>query len=271
MLNRARVPVTTPEQTLTGVRVFFREALAAQDARMTALGVASFGPVNIDPTSAQYGTILDTPKPGWSRFNLRESLQNDLQVPVFLNTDVNGALLAEMTWGAAQNCKGVAYVTVGTGIGAGIYSRGCFLGHPSHPEFGHIRVKQHPADSDFTGNCLFHGDCLEGLASAKAIAARFGDPASLPEHHAIWDIEAYYLAQACLSLVLTTRVERIVLGGGILLAKGLIEKVRSAYDGLQNGYVQDHATADLIMTPGLGDDAGLKGGILLAMNEHSPS
>ena len=266
---RARVAVSTPEQTLSGVRDFFRGALAAQGAKMAALGVASFGPVDIDPTSAHYGTILDTPKPGWSRFNLRESLQTALQVPVFLDTDVNGALRAEMTWGAAQGCKSVAYITVGTGIGAGIYSNGRFLGQPSHPEFGHIRVKRHPADTGFAGTCSFHGDCLEGLASAKAITARFGDPASLRAHHPMWEMEAYYLAQACLALVLTARVERIILGGGILLANGLIEKVRAAYDMLQNGYVQDHATADLIMTPGLGDDAGLKGGILLGLKGYS--
>ncbi|TNE65436.1 MAG: ROK family protein [Alphaproteobacteria bacterium] len=264
ILARTRIPVAQPEETLAAVCAFFRRSLAAHKMEMSALGVASFGPIDIDPASARYGTILDTPKPGWSGFNLRERLQAALRTDVFLNTDVNGALLAEMAWGAARNCQSAAYVTVGTGIGAGIYSGGHLLGHPSHPEFGHIRVQRHAADAAFPGTCVYHRDCLEGLASAMSLAARCGDPASLSPDDPAWEVEAYYLAQACLSLVLTARVERVVLGGGLLLASGLVEKVRAAYDRLQNGYIRDCATADLIVTPGLGDDAGLMGGILQA-------
>ncbi|WP_308910435.1 ROK family protein [Pseudokordiimonas caeni] len=265
IIARKRVPVNGPDLTIVAVAAFFRGAMATHHATMTRLGVASFGPVDIDPASESYGTILDTPKPGWALCDLRGRLHAALGVPVHIETDVNGALLAEMEWGVARGCASAAYVTVGTGIGAGIYTGGRLLGHPVHPEFGHIRLQRHPQDAGFPGSCVFHGDCLEGLASAKALQDRFGDPGLLPADHLAWEIEAYYLAQACLALVLTARVERVILGGGILLAVGLIDRVRTAYDKLMNGYVKDRATAELITTPGLGDDAGLMGGILLAM------
>ncbi|WCL53439.1 ROK family protein [Gimibacter soli] len=265
IIARKRIPVSVPEATIASVTAFFREALSMHNATMKSLGVASFGPIDIDPASDSYGTILETPKPGWASCDLCGRLSAALGVPVHVETDVNGALLAEMAWGAAKGCASAAYVTVGTGIGAGIYTGGRLLGHPVHPEFGHIRLQRHPKDLGFKGSCVFHGDCLEGLASAKALQDRFGDPAALPADHLAWEIEAYYLAQASLSLVLMSRVERVILGGGILLADGLIEKVRVAYDMLMNGYVKDRATIELISTPGLGDDAGLKGGILLAM------
>lgn len=264
-IAQKRVPVTTPEVTLAGCEAFFAGAAAGR--RLRALGVASFGPIDVDPTSEAYGTLGLTPKPGWSGTALRRFFQQALQTDVHVDSDVNGALLAEMTSGAATGVRSAAYITVGTGIGAGIFLNGDFAGRPGHPEFGHIRVRRHSDDADFAGNCTFHHDCLEGLASVTAVRARWGEPAAMPEQHPGWLIIADYLAQACCVLTLTLRLERIVLGGGLMLAPHLLGRVREAYDGQMAGYLRGVAPsgAELIHRPGLGDDAGLTGALLLAM------
>lgn len=260
-----RIPTTTPRETLQGCVTFFQAQKAAGHVFST-LGIAAFGPLEVDRRSPNYGSILATPKAGWSNFNLKNAFESALHVTVNIETDVNGALLAEMAWGAGKGCASAAYVTIGTGIGAGLYMNGDLVGKPSHPEFGHIRVQRHSADQNFTGVCAFHEDCLEGLASATALTQRFGDPIKLPEDHIAWEIEAYYLAQACLTLYLTARLERIVLGGGLMLAPYLLDRVRTQFADLLNGYLQ-MSEADicaLIVTPKLGDDAGLFGGAYIA-------
>lgn len=266
LLASQRVPVTSPEATIGGCVDFFRWELKERGARLSCLGIASFGPIDVDPASPDYGTLFATPKPGWAGTRLSARFFSALGVPVILDTDVNGALAAELDRGAAKGLASAAYVTVGTGIGASIWAGGSFLGKPSHPEFGHIRVERHPEDRDFAGSCSFHGACLEGLASGPAIAARFGDPEDLPSDHPAWDIEAYYLAQACLSLYLTARPQRILLGGGVMLAEGLVPKVRTAFGQLMKGYLglSEGDVEALIQRPALGDDAGLFGAISLA-------
>lgn len=266
LLETRRVPVGSPEETIGACLGFFRESLTRRGARLACLGIASFGPVDVDPVSPDYGTLLATPKPGWSGTRLTQRFFAGLGTPVVLDTDVNGALLAERELGAARGMRSAAYVTIGTGIGAGLFGPGGFLSKPTHPEFGHIRVERHPDDAGFAGVCPFHGACLEGLASAAALTRRYGDPALLPRDHPAWDIEAFYLAQACLALTLTARPERILLGGGVMLAEGLMPKVRAAFAKLLNGYL-DLSEGDietLIQRPALGDDAGMIGAVTLA-------
>jgi fructokinase len=266
ILASTRVPVTSPEETIGRCLGFFREAMQAREGRLACLGIASFGPVVVDASSPDYGTLLATPKPGWSGTRLTQRFFAALGVPVVLDTDVNGALKAEMELGAARGAHCAAYVTIGTGIGGAIHTPGGFLGRPAHPEFGHIRVERHPDDLDFPGTCSFHGACLEGLASAGALSRRWGDPALLPKDHPAWDIEAFYLAQACVSLTLTARPDRILLGGGVMLADGLMPKVRAAFARLMNGYLDlsDGDIESLIQRPALGDDAGMIGAVTLA-------
>jgi len=260
-----RVPTTQPSETLQGCAQFFKDH-AALGRKPSVMGIASFGPIDVDPQSSNYGMILDGPKLGWAATNLKTYFEQELSLKVKVDTDVNGALLAEMRWGAAKGANSAAYVTVGTGIGGGLFANGELIGRPFHPEFGHIRLRRHEADKDFPGVCAYHGDCLEGLASATAITKRFGNPVGLPEGHIGWDIEAYYLAQACNTLSLLLRPDKIVLGGGLLLAPHLIGRVRKQYAGLMNNYLSQSRSEieSLIVTPGLGDDAGLFGGACLA-------
>jgi fructokinase len=257
----------TPEQTLSECIQFFK-GLQSSGTPVQSLGIASFGPLNVDPQSPDYGLILPGPKSGWSGTNLKHSFEQTLEIPVVIDTDVNGALLAEMAWGNAKGCAAAAYMTVGTGIGAGLMCNGQLIGKPSHPEFGHIRVERHPYDQSFEGVCPFHGDCLEGLASGPSIWARYGDPQSLPEDHVIWDILARYLAQACITLSLTLRADVIVLGGGLMQSESLILKIRKQYLTQINQYLgQNKADIDrLIVPPGLGHKAGSWGGIWLAQS-----
>lgn len=263
----ARIPVSTPPETVAGCVALLRNEASRIGLPIRGLGLACFGPLNLDPSSKDFGALRSTPKLGWSGFNLREAFQEGLGVPVAIDTDVNGALAAEMAWGAGRGAASAAYITVGTGIGAGLFVNGTFVGRPSHPEFGHIRVEKHRSDG-YDGCCVYHGACLEGMASAPALHARFGDPARLDGRHPAWDMEAFYLAQGCMALSLCCRLERIILGGGVMLAEGLLERVRTHYLRLLNGYLEaDEAEAErLIVRAGLGDDAGMLGGVRLALN-----
>lgn len=264
LIGSWRVPTTTPEETLSACAVAFREMAQAKNVDPIALGIASFGPVDIDPTSSSFGTITGTAKPGWERAPIGPYLSKALGVPLYLDTDVNAALLAEFKWGAAKSLRSAAYMTVGTGIGVGICINGQLLGQPTHPEFGHIRVARHPNDQTFTGTCALHGDCLEGLASAQSFEARWGDPAVVPVDHQAWEIEACYLAQACINLYLMSRLDRIIIGGGLLQANHLYARVTMAFDTMMNDYLPVNG-AELITAPGLGEHAGVLGGAVLAL------
>ncbi|MEO1188483.1 MAG: ROK family protein, partial [Pseudomonadota bacterium] len=212
------VPTRDPETTIGHCVSFFGSAILQQKAELAAVGIASFGPVEIDPVSADYGTITGTAKPGWNGAAIGPRLSRALGCPFALDTDVNAALTAEMRWGAGKGMLSAAYMTVGTGIGVGLSLNSGLVGRPLHPEFGHIRVARHHEDTAFPGVCALHGDCLEGLASGPAINARWGDPTDLPIDHLAWEIEAHYLAQACLNLYLATRLEKIIIGGGVMNA-----------------------------------------------------
>lgn len=265
ILRAWSVPTTDPETTLAACAASFQSMIAAQGVTLKALGIASFGPVGIDPKAADYGTITGTAKTGWSGAPIGPYLSAALNIPFEIDTDVNGALAAEMRWGRAQHLSRAAYITVGTGIGAGLCLEGGLVGRPNHPEYGHIRVARHAQDREFPGVCALHGDCLEGLASAPAMTARWGAPESLDDDHIGWEIEAFYLAQACLNLYLTTRLEQIILGGGLMRAPPLLPRVQEAFDHLMGDYLPIKGET-LIHTPKLGAHAGVLGGAVLALD-----
>lgn len=266
LLARRRVPTSTPDETVAACLAFLQEEAHTRGQAIARLGIACFGPLDLDPSSPSYGSILKTPKPGWTGYPVRTRFMDAFGGPVQIETDVNAALLAEMALGAAKGVDSAAYITVGTGIGAGVFLNGGLVGRPFHPEFGHIRISRRADEPPFSGCCPYHGDCLEGLASAHAFATRFGDPTQLSPEHPGWDLEASYLAQACQTLTLTCRPQRIVLGGGLLQANHLLGRIRAHYLRLMNGYLDqtEHTVAQQIVYAGLGDDAGLFGAAQLA-------
>ena len=263
--DQVRIPTTSPADTLQAVLSYFHETVRKHGS-LDAIGIASFGPADVDRKSPRWGTILDTPKPGWSGTDLVRPLVEAFGVPVGFDTDVNGAALSEYTWGAAMGSDVATYVTVGTGIGGGTVVDGRPIHGLRHPEVGHLFPPRHPEDLAFEGICPFHGDCLEGLASGPAIERRWGAALSdLPPDHLAHDVIAFYLAHLAISLQAVLSPRRIVFGGGVFDSPGLIEKVRETVGLLGAGYFSDPHTADaLIAGPMLGSRSGLLGAILLA-------
>lgn len=269
ILARRRINTgADPAAAISACCGFFEQETQARQAAITGVGLAAFGPLDLDPASKTYGALLRTTKPGWSHAPLRQAFVDHLKAPVAIDTDVNAALLAEMRFGAAQGAQTAAYFTLGTGIGAGLFARGGLLGGPAHPEFGHIAVRRAPGDELFDSVCPFHADCLEGLASGASLTARFGDLETLADDHPCWDLAADYLAQACRAAFLALRPERIVLGGGVMQRTGLIARVQRAWSASMGGFLSlDLPAAENIAVPaGLGDDAGLIGALLLAQS-----
>ena len=265
-LVTARIPTTTPAETLAAVvRFFQREAGRA----LEAVGIASFGPVDLHPGSPSFGYITSTPKPGWRGTDLAGTLGRALGVPVGVDTDVNGAALGEARWGAARGLADFLYLTVGTGIGGGAMVNGQLLHGLLHPEMGHLRIPHDRTRDPFAGGCPFHGDCLEGLASGPAIEARWGTvPRELPAEHPAWALEAAYLAAGLHNLVCTLSPRRIVIGGGVLHQPCLLPLVRAELTRLLNGYIQAAEIVEeidrFVVLPELGDRAGVLGALVLA-------
>jgi fructokinase len=258
------VPTTTPEETIGRVIAFF-----AEHADVEAVGVGSFGPVDVDTSSPTWGSITSTPKPGWAHVDVAKRLASALGVPVAFDTDVNAAALGERRWGAAVDLETFCYVTVGTGIGGGGFVNGRVMHGLLHPELGHMRIPHDTVRDPFAGACPFHGDCLEGLASGEALRARVGGFASeLPDDHELWELEAHYLALGLVNVICTLSPQRIVLGGGVMRRDGLIGRVRAEVQRLLGGYLAipalDSGIADYIVAPKLGDRAGVLGAFELA-------
>lgn len=268
VIERARIATRTPDETFAEMRTFF---FAAQDrhGQIGGFGIASFGPIDVDPASPAYGTFTTTPKPGWSGARFHDALA-EFNATLVVDTDVNGAALGEWLLGAGRGCRTLAYTTVGTGIGTGVLQSGKPLGGMGHYEAGHIRVPQDLPRDSFTGNCPFHANCLEGLASGPAIEARFGTSLDLlegPAGREAVNLIGGYLADFAATLVLLHMPDRLIFGGGVMKAPGLIEQVRRLTEAKLAGYVR-HAPltpglADYIAAPALGDDAGLTGAIEL--------
>jgi fructokinase len=262
IIEKISFPTTTPEETLQLVTEYFK------DKRIEALGVGSFGPIDLNQESSTYGFITSTPKKHWKNLNLLGELKKQLDVPMAFDTDVNAAALGELEWGAAKGLDSCIYMTVGTGIGVGAVSEGKVLHGMLHPEMGHILVRRHEDDT-YKGNCPFHGDCLEGMASGPAIENRWGQKGVvLSANQQVWELEAYYLAQALVNYILVLSPKKMILGGGVMQQKQLFPIIIENVVELLNGYIQHENLLvnidDYIVPPELGDNAGLCGALALA-------
>jgi fructokinase len=257
-------PTTTPDETLDRIVSFFRS-----HPRPAAVGIGAFGPVDADPESPTWGQVTTTPKPGWQRTAVATVIRDRLELPVAFDTDVAAAALAEHRWGAGRSVSSLCYLTVGTGIGAGLIVDGRPLRGLIHPEAGHLRVPHDRSRDRFTGICPVHGNCWEGLASGEAIARRWGvKAAELPASHEAWALEAEYLALGILAIVYVASPHRVVLGGGVMQQAGLLALVRSRLRELNAGYLDTPMLGERIdqyvVAPELGDRAGVLGAIALA-------
>lgn len=260
---RHTIPTRDPAATLAEAAAWF-----GTQGRIRALGIASFGPVELDPAARCWGHITNTPKAGWAACDIAGFFAKALGVSVGFDTDVNAAALAEYRASEGEGCRSLAYLTIGTGIGGGLLLRGTPVHGIAHPEMGHIFPRRHPADQDFAGICPHHGDCLEGLASGPAITARWGASLSqLGADHEAHTIIADYVAQACHTLFASVAVERVVIGGGVAKAPGLVERIAARTAELGAGYLPGGAR-HRVLRPQLGDDAGITGAMMLAEAAH---
>ena len=263
IIKKHAFPTSTPQETMNEIFNFF------DDSGIEALGIGMFGPLDLNKSSPTYGYVTTTPKPNWSNFNVLGLLKERYNIPINIDTDVNGACLGELFFGSAQGLNSCLYLTIGTGIGGGAVVEGKLVHGLLHPEMGHMKLIRHP-DDDFEGICPFHQNCFEGLASGPAIEKRYQQKAYLlDENHPAWDIEAYYIAQALVTYILVLSPEKIVLGGGVMKQKQLFPKIHQQVITLLNGYIQkDELTLQYIeqyiVEPMLGDCAGICGALALA-------
>lgn len=259
LIERIQIPTTLPEETMPRVIEFFKKY------RLKALGIGSFGPVDVDQKSMTYGNITSTPKQGWKDYPLLNELKREFPIPIGLNTDVNVAALGEATVGAAKGLDSCLYITIGTGIGAGAFVQGKLLQGLTHPEMGHILIRRHPQDS-YQGKCPYHHDCLEGLAAGPAIEERWGKKGvELENNIEVWHLEGYYIAQALMQYILILSPKKVILGGGVMNQKQVFTSIYNYLPKLISGYVSLPKLSEYIVSPGLGDNAGITGALLLAI------
>ncbi|OYD09030.1 ROK family protein [Paludifilum halophilum] len=261
-IKRTQIPTTIPEETLARVIRFF------EGFELDAIGIGSFGPADVHPKSPTYGMLTTTPKTAWRNVPLMQRIHDRFRVPVGFQTDVNAAALGEAAFGAAQGLDSCLYITVGTGIGAGAVIHEKLLHGLSHPEMGHILVRRHPND-EYPGRCPYHQDCLEGLASGPAIEDRWGEKGVLlKEREEVWKLEGYYIAQALMQYILILSPQKVILGGGVMKQELIWVHIRQYLKELLNDYIDfpqlSSRMDDYIVPPQLGDDAGVKGALVLA-------
>ncbi len=267
IVAQTRIPTRQPAGTLAAVLAFFQQEVAC-GGPLAAIGIASFGPLELRRSHPRYGLITSSPKPGWSDVDMVGPVRTALGVPVGFDTDVNAAALAEGRWGTARGLDTFVYLTVGTGIGGGAVVDGGVIHGLGHPEMGHVSVPRQPGDA-FAGHCPFHGACLEGMASGAAIAARWGRPAELLDGdtlRAAVQLEAAYLAAGLCNIVYATAPQRIVIGGSVAGLPGLFPLVRANLSEMLAGYpgLPEHAASDFIVPAALGVLAGPAGALILA-------
>ncbi len=264
IFEQISIPTTKPEETMPPIIEYFK------DKDIEALGVACFGPVDLDKSSDTYGYITSTPKIPWQNYDIVGTLKEALGCPVGFDTDVNGSLLGEATYGQAKGLTDAVYFTIGTGVGAGVMTNGKMLHGMMHPEFGHIRLVVRDDDPYKEGHCPFHGACLEGMAAGPAIEARWGAKGKeLADRDEVWDLEAYYIAQACATSVFVLSPQMIILGGGVMHQEQLFPLVRKYTKELIAGYIKTKQMEDLehyIVPASLNDDQGIMGCLKLALD-----
>lgn len=261
ILEQISIPSEVPEISIPKMIEYFR------DKPVEALGIACFGPIDLHKDSKTYGYITTTPKQGWQNCNFAGAFKDALQIPVGFDTDVNGSVLGEYTWGIGKGLESCIYITIGTGIGVGVIADGKLLHGMLHPEAGHILLTKHP-DDPMESNCPFHQVCFEGLASGPAIEKRWGRKGyELADKKEVWELEADYIAQALINYTLTLSPERIILGGGVMHQKTLLPMIRARFAEYLNGYLVTDRLKDLdsyIVLQSLDDKQGIMGALRLA-------
>lgn len=264
IIEQVSIPTEHPSITMPKIIEYFNKK------EITALGVGSFGPIDLNPNSPTYGYITSTPKLDWRDYNLIGVLEDALCIPIGFDTDVNASCLGEASYGSTKDVNSSVYITIGTGIGIGVMVNGSLLHGMLHPEGGHILMSKHEKDS-FQGVCPYHANCFESLASGPAIERRYGKKAHLlDKEEEVWDLEAYYIAQAIITYILTLSPERIVLGGGVMHQEQLFPLIRKHVLTLLNGYMNTKELSDIdtyILPSSLHGDQGIIGCIELAKNK----
>ena len=263
ILDRMQIPTKTPEETMPLMIDYFK------DKDIKALGIACFGPIDLNRDSKTYGYITSTPKLAWKNYDIVGAFKKELGVPIGFDTDVNGSLLGEITWGCAKGLTDALYLTIGTGVGGGVMAGGKLLHGMLHPELGHIKMAVADGDT-YKGKCPYHGTCFEGMAAGPAIEDRWGKKAvELADDDKVWDLESTYIAQALCTYILTLSPQIIILGGGVMHQKQLFPLIRKKVLEQLNGYIVTKELKDIdnyIVPASLNDDQGIMGSIKLAMD-----
>jgi fructokinase len=271
-LDTRRFSTTTPEETIAKSVDFFKRQTSAKE--LSAIGIASFGPVDPDKSSSTYGYITSTPKPGWANTNFVGMMKDALDTPIRFDSDTNGAALGEHRWGAGKGLSDFIYLTIGTGFGGGAIANGELVHGMMHPEMGHIHIPKR-ADDNYEGSCPFHGNrCIEGLASGPAIEGRWGRRgASIESGHEAWELEAHYISLALVNYICTFSPQRLVLGGGVMAQQQLFPMIREKVTAILNGYIRSprilEKIDEYIVPPAFGNRAGIVGAVALAMDAAS--
>ncbi len=265
--DRISIPTTIPEETVPKIVDYFKEK------EIAALGIGCFGPIDLRRESPTYGYITSTPKLAWRNYDIVKELKKALHVPVGFDTDVNASLLGEATWGIAKGKSVAMYITIGTGIGAGIMAEGNLLHGMLHPEAGHIPIRPHETDIEkgFTEVCPYHKYCFEGLATGPSIEKRWGEKgAKLAGKKEVWELEAHYIAEAVYGYILTLSPQIIILGGGVMHQKQLFDLIRKNVVEMNAGYIRTKELEDIgnyIVPCSLNDNQGIMGAVKLGLME----
>lgn len=269
--DEVRFETTSPKETINRTLEYFKKQNLKE--KLLAIGIGSFGPIELNRKLSNYGFITSTPKPGWSNINICGLIKEELKIPVGFNTDVNAAALGEYEWGAGRGLNNFIYLTIGTGIGGGVMINGRLLHGLQHPEMGHIFIPQDIKADPYEGNCPFHKNCFEGLASGPAMKNRWGkSPEDLNKDHKAWDLEAQYISFALINYIFTLSPERIIIGGGIMEQKKLLPLILTIVKKMLNNYIHMEEITDniekYIVLPSLGKKAGILGALVLAKKEY---
>ncbi len=269
--DEVKFETTSPKETINRVLKYFKEQNLKE--KLLAIGIGSFGPIELNRESSNYGFVTSTPKPGWSNINIYGLIKEELKIPVGFNTDVNAAALGEYEWGAGRGLNNFIYLTIGTGIGGGVMINGRLLHGLQHPEIGHIFIPQDIKADPYEGICPFHKNCFEGLASGPAMKNRWGkSPEDLNKDHKAWDLEAQYISFALINYIYTFSPERIIIGGGIMEQKKLLPLILTTVKKMLNNYIHMEEITDniekYIVLPSLGKKAGILGALVLAKKEY---